>query len=78
MFVPNCYEDYKVCNCANCSKLLAGESMFDWIDTLPVGRQVMGRVPPRVYKRINHRPYCKSCVEEFRRVNEEQKKYVRS
>lgn len=78
MYTPKCYEDYKVVNCAYCDQLLSGESMEEWVNTLSRGIRTMKRVPPFIFKRIEGRPYCKDCILEIRRINEEQKKYVRS
>lgn len=54
------YDDLKMCNCAECGRLLLGSVHRMWRNTLTLKQQ--DSYPPLVSGRINGRPYCRACL----------------
>lgn len=54
-------QDLKICNCAECSAVVLGDSKADWYDGLSPEEQA--KLPSPVRGRINGRPYCGGCLE---------------
>lgn len=55
------FNDMKVCNCADCGRLLLGLAHADWYaEQTETDR---ARFPPLLAGRINGRPYCGQCLQ---------------
>jgi hypothetical protein len=53
-------DDVKLCDCADCGRVMLGESMGLWATTLSATQRA--RWPVLVGGRVRGRPYCHSCL----------------